>query len=225
MAVNYKTTLRLYVDGVEYDPGFGVFATRLGVVTILGLAGNDSVVSDHIDTQLDYFRVGSSGYGSTEYFSDDFSGTGFTSWDSYSPGSPGTYLTEGSPGVAHLAFTGDLIGNPDIDVTFSIPGDIYWLTAVKTTFPTTATTRSPAYTSWQPGIGTFFIKYYSNAVAISGTVFFCDNSSISPNFVHNVTLNDGNWHTIGLHFHRFEACTPSAGTRYPIFDTRYRTHD
>lgn len=194
----------LYVDGVEYDlwPTFDGCYSGIGLV---GLAANDSFVSRTMDVSLDYIKEGFASYGSIQMKDDEFSGSGFTSWDSYTPGTFVT-LVEAS-GIAHLSGTGDFTGSPDItDNIVSVPwADYYFLTQAKVPVFAYPPATSGGYTSFDMGAVQVVIFYYSNGIVMRSSGLVGGSGLLEDHFVA-ATMDDGNWHSVGFRRHLTETC-------------------
>lgn len=190
-----------YVDGVEIGP-FGPASSPLVggsepvVGSSTGLHCNDSLADHTIDTSLNFFKIGTSGYGSSEIFNDPFSSTGFTMWDNYSAGTGGTYLTEGS-GVAHLAFTSKHLVGVTIELfDHDLDHDnVYWTVEVKCPVSSSPTARIDTY---DPDAA--ILDFATDGVTFTFVGVDSDTTAAD--------LDDGNWHTVGMRRERLGSGTP-----------------
>lgn len=192
------------VDGSEQGP-FGPITSPLGSIPpnpttagILGIACNDTIADHSVDVSYNDFKIGTTGYGTSDIFSDIFSSSGFASWDDYIDGSPGVYLTEGS-GIARLVFSSlHLIGSPAIELfAHDLDHDnVYWTMNVKCAVASDAS--SAKFEIYDPD--SVFLMYFTDHVRfrVSGAV----------DETHAVDLDDGSFHTLGVRRERIADAIP-----------------
>lgn len=189
------------VDGVEHGP-FGPATSPLSggsepvVASIVGLAVNDSLSNHAVDVSYNNFKIGHTGYGSTEIFSDTFSSSGFTSWDRWLDGTPGTYLTEGS-GVARLVFASEDIVQVTLEKwDHDLDHDnVYWTMDVKCPV---ATAPFPKFYVYDPDGAV--LSFQTDQVGFSFLGVGSDTTAVD--------LDDGNWHTLGVRRERLTDAVP-----------------
>lgn len=209
MAFNCKARIYGYVDGVVYDPnplykGWSIDVSDGAGIggNEDGLAANDNANVAHIDVYEDDYKIGTSAFGSSQLFHDDFSTNDFSQWATVHTGTP-PVLTVSSAQL-HLEFTDASIpgGAPDLGIGFVSTSQNFYVTILaKCNSPVHTTARSPGYSLIQGTGGQCWIFYYSDGIVFRAqSVAYATNLFTTTDTYVPLAMDDGDWHTVGVHF-------------------------
>jgi hypothetical protein len=205
----------LYIDGTIYDPfsdnTVGIISTTDLYVfgaTVPPMPGPGENTDQQVTADMDYFAASYYGFDLGDVFRDDFNSSGFTNWTVDPPTSPGNF--QESSGMARLnylasSYPSTNTGGNIHDLTFPAAyKHTYFTIRVKVFDALNPPDPSPTPTSSHVcPVAALGMDAFTCQLSLDPTSVIFDNLAVGggSHTVSGLTLDDGNWHIIGIHRH------------------------